>query len=306
MTSTTRLLVTLATAAAVTALSTTPTWADDTELFVGPAVSAPPSRPNILFIVDTSGSMDEEQLTQGDYIPTETYSGSCSTSRLYWSRTGSPPDCSSTRDYISTSAFVCNSAQRSLSINGYAIVNRAAQWQPRVSGVGRFWRALASNDSSNYVECEADAGIHGVDGSSSLRYARNGSSAAWQSSPTLWPGGETGTVHFYSGNYLNHRADPTQSVRATRLDIVRSALRTLLNGLEDNVNVGLMRYSNDNFTGPDFSDGGMVMTAMGPIETNRDDMITKMYSWEPAGSTPSPRRCTKPPSISAANLCSGA
>ena len=219
MTSTTRLLVNLATAAAVTVLSTMPARADDTELFVGPAVTAPPARPNILFIVDTSGSMDEEQWTQGEFIPGETYSGSCDRGRLYWSRTGTPPDCGSSMDYISTSAFVCNNAQRSLSLNGYAVVERAAQWQPRVSSTVP--RTLLAGTCAKRLEqlrrVRSGCWYSRRDASSSRRYAVNGSSDAWQSSATLWPGGETGTVHFYSGNYLNYRADPDQRIRATRL-----------------------------------------------------------------------------------------
>ena len=53
-----RSLATLAAAAAVALLSSAPAGADDTELFVGAAVAAAPSRPNILFVMDTSGSMD--------------------------------------------------------------------------------------------------------------------------------------------------------------------------------------------------------------------------------------------------------
>ncbi len=55
----------------------------------------------------------------------------------------------------------------------------------------------------------------------------------------------------------------------------------------DNVNVGLMRYSNDRNSLPNASDGGMVMTAMGPIETNRDVMNdADILVGSLAGSTP--------------------
>ncbi len=80
-----RSLATLAAAAAVVLLSSAPAGADDTELFVGAAVAAAPSRPNILFIMDTSGSMDTNVTTQVSFNPADTYSGSCRTDRIYWS-----------------------------------------------------------------------------------------------------------------------------------------------------------------------------------------------------------------------------
>ena len=67
-----RLLATLTAAAAVVLLANTPAIADDTELFVGAAVAAPPSRPNILFVLDTSGSMDTNVTTQVSFDPADT------------------------------------------------------------------------------------------------------------------------------------------------------------------------------------------------------------------------------------------
>ncbi|MBK7902082.1 MAG: hypothetical protein IPJ97_03360 [Proteobacteria bacterium] len=80
-----RSLATLAAATAVVLLSSAPAGADDTELFVGAAVAAAPSRPNILFVMDTSGSMDTNVTTQVSFNPADTYSGSCRTDRIYWS-----------------------------------------------------------------------------------------------------------------------------------------------------------------------------------------------------------------------------
>ncbi len=56
---------TLAAAAAVAMLASAPAGADDTELFIGAAVAAAPSRPNILFVMDTSGSMDTQRADAG-------------------------------------------------------------------------------------------------------------------------------------------------------------------------------------------------------------------------------------------------
>ncbi len=68
---------------------------------------------------------------------------------------------------------------------------------------------------------------------------------------------------------------------------MQEVLTTLLTNLDDNVNVGLMRYSND--TGSDndaAAQGGMVVKEMGRIEDNRAAMKTEINSWNAAGWTP--------------------
>jgi type IV pilus assembly protein PilY1 len=287
MTSKIRSLVALAATTAATLLAAAPAWADDTELFIGPAVSAPPTRPNILFVLDTSGSMSNLQWTQEDYTATSTYTGSCSNSRIYWSRTGTPPSCSSSQ-WVPSSVFVCKAAQPSLANAGIAVVERAAQWNNSSPSSSRRWQQLSTNlqGSNNWVECAADAGIHGNSDSSTSRYARDGSTGPYTSTNTLWPsGGETGPVTFYTGNYLNWLANPL--VQRSRLNIVRSAMNNLLDNLADgSVNVGLMRYSNDRNTLPNASDGGMVVEAMGPIESKRAAMKSTIATWVASGSTP--------------------
>jgi type IV pilus assembly protein PilY1 len=283
MTSKIRTLVALAATTAATLLSAAAARADDTELFIGPAVSAPPTRPNILIVLDTSGSMTNLQWTQEDYTASTNYSGSCSRSRIYWSRDGRPPSCGSSQ-WVSDTAFVCEAARPALSNAGIAVVERAAQWWQRSPSSGSRWRVLS--DNSNYVECAADAGIHGSTSSSSRKYATDGSNGPYVTTSTLWPsGGETGPVTFYTGNYLNWLANPR--VQRTRLDIVRSAMNNLLDNLADgSVNVGLMRYSNDRNTLPNASDGGMVVEEMGPIESKRQAMKDTIATWVASGSTP--------------------
>ena len=122
--------------------------------------------------------------------------------------------------------------------------------------------------------------------SSTRKFAANGSTnGPWSGNSAdkiSWSTGEP--ITFYSGNYLNWRASPY--VTLTRLQIMQNTLSTLLDNLEDNVNVGLMRYSNDRNTLPNASDGGMVVRAMGRIEDNRAAMKVALNSWVPSGSTP--------------------
>ena len=262
MTSRVRQLATVAVAAVITLMASAPARADDTELFVGPAVTASPSRPNILFVMDTSGSMVNPVQSQVPYSATTTFSGSCDADRVYWSRPDgqgrfTPPACNTTQ-YVSASRFTCKAAQPNLTASGIAYVPLAAQWRSN-NPLRYTWQNLNVSDNSNYIECAADAGLHGVSDSSTRKFAANGSTnGPWSGNSAnkiSWSTGEP--ITFYSGNYLNWRASPY--VTLTRLQIMQNTLSTLLDNLEDNVNVGLMRYSNDRNTLPNASDGGMVV-----------------------------------------------
>ena len=75
-----RILSTLTGLAAV--LCAPPTIADDSEVFTSSAfTTGVGARPNVLFIMDTSGSMDGEVII---YDPLKTYTGSCDTGYVYW------------------------------------------------------------------------------------------------------------------------------------------------------------------------------------------------------------------------------
>ncbi|MGB7931056.1 MAG: hypothetical protein WCH04_02310, partial [Gammaproteobacteria bacterium] len=64
------------------ALTSLPLRADDTEIYLGDIDFTTDIRPNVLFIIDTSQSMDTEvQSDKPDYDPSQTYTGSCDASR---------------------------------------------------------------------------------------------------------------------------------------------------------------------------------------------------------------------------------
>src|SRR5262245_9009292 len=106
-----------------------PAHADDTEIFVGRSENY--SDPNVLFVIDTSGSMDTVTNFLA-YDPATTYAGACNASRLYWSTDGSEPDCTSTTNYINKTALVCNAAVTPLATTGL-YRSRYASWHD-VSG----------------------------------------------------------------------------------------------------------------------------------------------------------------------------
>jgi len=211
-------LLSLVAAAVATLASAPAAQADDTELFVGEAVAAPSARPNILFILDTSGSMDSNVTTQVPFDPATVYSGTCRTDRIYWSTSASRPPSCSTDQYIAATAFTCNAAQASLASAGLASVSKAARWR---SNRDR-WDSLSDNDHSSYVECSADAGLHGVDAAAPKKWAADGDNGPWTSNSNQkinWSRGEAYT--FFTGNYLNWRVSST--VTRTRLEIMQGS-----------------------------------------------------------------------------------
>lgn len=277
----TRPIISLAIAAVLVAAAPRPAAADDTELFVGEAVAAAPSRPNIMFILDTSGSMSSNVTTQIPFDPATVYSGSCRVDRIYWSSNGRPPSCG-TDQYFAATAFTCNAARAALDTSGSAPVAKAARWRSSRSR----WETLSTGDHTSSVECEADAGIHGVDAASSKKWAANGGSGPWTSNPASKINWSTGAAYtFYTGNYLNWRTSST--ITRTRLEIMQEVATNVLDSLGNNVNVGLMRYSNDGGGGGESeAQGGMVINQMEPIEDAREDMKAAINAWAPSGWTP--------------------
>ena len=85
-----RLAIVIALALSVSAL------ADDTELFVtrtDPQATA--DQPNVLFLIDTSGSMDTQVLTQAPWDPARTYAGCYRSDAVYFSSVAELPACDS-------------------------------------------------------------------------------------------------------------------------------------------------------------------------------------------------------------------
>ena len=137
--------------------------ADDTEVYVSNSTEG--SQPNILFIVDTSGSMSTEVTIPAVYDPATTYTGSCSSSRIYWSTTvrrpparpasGSPPPRTTARPPWSPLA------------SSGRFTDQAAMWRRdwglfgERSFTDQRWQSLQAGANSHALECEDDSGKHG-------------------------------------------------------------------------------------------------------------------------------------------------
>ena len=118
-------------------VSGTPALADDTELLLVAPPDPAELKPNVMFILDTSGSMNTEQETGQPYNPDADYSafGTCNENRLYYSDSGATPVCDGAIDRsVAKDSFHC--ADAAIPIAGVgAYTGVLAQYRQNLSGV---------------------------------------------------------------------------------------------------------------------------------------------------------------------------
>ena len=268
-------------------LSGSPAVADDTELLLVPPPSSDATKPRILFIIDTSGSMDSEEETVVPYDDSETYSGDCDENAIYWMTVNNIlPDCAGGTDqYIDRDNFFCDAATGQMTgLGSYSGV--MAQYRDGgKDGTGsgpKKWQFLAAGYNSEPVECEADAGIHGDGVDTSALWAKAGSdNDPWYTSNPLeaisWNGAPRNqTYTMYDGNWLNWDANPVV-INAERIDIVKQVLTTIFSSVSG-VYVGVERFNS--------REGGTIIQGLVDIDTERDQALAAVDALVADGGTP--------------------
>ena len=249
--------------------------ADDTDLFLL-RPDGPTPKSNVLFIIDSSGSMKTEQSTRAIYDSSRQYdAGSgkekCDRNMLYWTSVAVPPSCASSNVHkFKKGAFLCAASRKQLAALG-RYTNVMAQF--RKGGSSAFgldkarWQTIEPGNEDDSVECAKDNGVHG-DGSDSKYFAQKGGDVApftsIEKDAVAWGSGSTSqTITVWDGNYLNYLQNPTFT-DMKRIDIVKNVAKVVLNAIE-NVNVGIMRFND--------REGGAVIGAMTNLDSNRDDIL---------------------------------
>ena len=261
-----------------------PLLADDTELLlVNPDPTLNP-KPNILFILDTSGSMSGMESAPIPYDGSAVYTGACDSTRFYWTDIDIIPDCATSTNFVEGASFFCEAATGPFNALG-RFTNTMVQYRDGgYDGLGSglaTWQYLASGYKDSSVECQDDSGIHG-DSRATYKWARKGSDLgdkftanaveelSWGSAPANI------SYTVYDGNYLNWKAAPGTTT-LSRAVIMQSVIKNVL-GAIDNVNVGLMRF-NDN-------QGGVVSVGIKDIADNRQEMLDMVDTFDPNLNTP--------------------
>lgn len=261
----------------------------DVELFVGNAASNALARPNILLVLDDSISMNGSVTTQLSFDPSTIYpisvTASCDVSRVYWSTSGTPPDCATTDNWFNLSALKCKRALDAFSAKfGGLYTDNMAQYD---TGPQTRWEQISTTEKSNAVECQDDRPDsftgwpgHGDGTDASRVYAQNkDTSALWSNSfsdEISWgrnPVDETYTV--YSGNYMNWFYGAP--VLTTRLDVMKDVANSLVSSI-NGVNIGLMSFN--------YQSGGIVRQAMGDVTNSRTSMQNAVSALTPSNWTP--------------------
>ena len=259
-----------------------PAVADDTELLVVDPSNITGTPPNIMFILDTSGSMGDPVSTTKPYDSTFPYAdGSCDINRFYWTKLDVEPTCvgDTNTQFIEEDAFLCDDATLRMSgIGAYSGV--MVQYRGNDADDSR-WQQLEIGNATSRVECQRDSGSHG-DGTTGQVYAQAGTGLPDEftsdaDAEISWGSGDAAQAYtVYDGNYLNWKENP-ETVNLPKLDVVKAVTKNLMNAIE-NVNVGLMR-----FTG---SAGGRVLHAVSPIDDDRTIILNKIAALDDGGATP--------------------
>ena len=283
-------------------LAGAPAVADDTELLLVDPNNVQP-KPNIMFIIDSSGSMSTQEQTQEPYNAAVTYAGACDTNALYWTEVDAVPSCDAANtQVIAKESFLCDKATKQLTgIGVYA--DTMVQYRTGSSGFFSIylgldqprWQKLEPGNRTSPVECKKDRGKHsgdvftdsdadGVDdddfgdgglfpqaGGGVEPYTSNAKNEiSWRS----WPTNQDVTV--FDGNYLNYRNIPVY-VQRSRINIVQTTAGIILNSIEG-VNVGIMRFNNTR--------GGPVIQEMTDLDTNRTSILNAINGIVANGWTP--------------------
>ncbi|MGK0172850.1 MAG: type IV pilus assembly protein PilY1, partial [Gammaproteobacteria bacterium] len=233
--------------------SSTPVLAQDVEVYQNkvPSGSTKLTKPNVLFIIDTSGSMLNAASGQKPFDPgkAQTFydggTGTCLHDRVYWSKDGKAPDCS-TAQFFEFSKLRCNAAVNALAQGGLGTYqDRLARYATST----RDWRGLGitpSDQSPPHVECRADRGVHGPNATDSRVFIFTNEASPWQSTPTGESNWQT-TGEFYtlfSSKYMNYLANGAIANPGVpkRIDVVRAATNQIVAANNQNILAGLMRF----------------------------------------------------------------
>ena len=274
--------------------SITPALADDSEIYVG-AVST--VKPNILLILDTSKSMDADDINDdrpvydsaGSYLSN---TGNCDgTYKRIFYTTGvgtAPPTCASD-NYIIGDPTTYQSCDK-LNTAAYGPSGRWTGKAAQYDTTTKIWGDLKTKGKSLSVECAADSSFHGKTAADSKKYARDNNAALWGDVGTVINWAQRTTYTFYSERWVryNQKYDTTPvTVKLDRLAAVKQAVFDMVSSI-DGVNLGVMRFNNQNSSGSGDAEyqGGVVISAVKDVTLYRNDIITKVNGLVTNSGTP--------------------
>ena len=178
-------------------------FADDTEIYGATAIDeANTVNANVLFIMDTSGSMSGEvEVTLSPYNENTTYSGDYISTDIYNNSDDNYDDGHNASALESSDSSGCTDTISTLSSVGKIL----GQYQQKRGGSS--WRSSLRDGNDNDIRCD------------------QGGNDTW----------------LYSGNYMNWYHDESNNTTSTRMEVVVDVVTELTESLS-NINLGLMRF----------------------------------------------------------------
>ncbi|MBT6210681.1 MAG: hypothetical protein HOI35_11755, partial [Woeseia sp.] len=288
---------TFAVAAVLGMTALIPAQAEDTEIYTGLNSAANGIDPNVMFIIDTSGSMGSSVTSViAAYAPTTNYTGTCGTNgRIYFSTSGNTPSCNSS-SYFNDSKFRCAAAN-----NPLFGTNATGFYQDRVARLasGGFfssrsrWRSLSRFDHNpTHVDCKADENIHGGDDYDAAdggggNYIRNNTSGYTTNASNKKNWNSTGSfTTIYSANYMRYYHGSSSVVTTDRISIVKDVVKSMIDA-NTNLNISLMRFDT-NSSGTGRNRGGPIIFPFSDIDATgvRTNFKSSIDGLSASGNTP--------------------
>jgi len=275
----------------------------DTDVYLKSQTIARDSSPNVLIILDNSGSMNDPVTVDPDYNPTTTYTGPYDSSYIYWSYTTALPASSST-DKFPAANNLCEKSKPMLGSTAGA----AGYYADRI--VGWVWNYSSSKTSSTegrWAKLEGGTNKDGKDKMADVECQADdpadlsgGKYLTLSTSPTLaYTSRYTNTVgdsvdmstqlftRLYSGNYLNYKQNPGASVASTRIAVARKVVKNVIDTTHG-VRLGLMVFNQNDSGGPH---GGRVISAIDNLTDARRTSLKALVdtinagTWTPLAET---------------------
>ncbi len=286
----------LSTGTLVALLGISPVNARDTDVYLmSPTVSRDDS-PNVMIILDNSGSMNTIiTTTRPAYDPAIDYctgdldtltgiSGAnagkpsnCSSisGRIFWSFPNSngdvnPPSTSSSRWFTSSKNYCIDSLSALNSGGGGKYGStKIARWDDTGSSSNKNWKSLSGKSDSTikYVDCQADGTTNGQTTGDNT-FPRNSTTFAYTSTSSQafnWANFTSGdTPTLYNSNYMNYWNNSALSTSLSRLRVAKDAVKSIIDA-NKSIRFGLTVFNSNNTT----PHGGRVLMRIDTMDDAR-------------------------------------
>jgi len=288
--------------------------AKDTDIYLEAPSIARDDAPNVMIILDNSGSMDTAvadspppydpavdyctddlnakypEAVLAGYDPNAAKPANCATisGRVFWTYSYKPPK-TDVDTWFQDTKNHCEASKTALSSSGRYGGDKTAGF---INGLG--WKALRYRVDSNltYVDCQSD-------GKDALGYPANSTTTAYTSSGKLsaqfdWSVFWTDAKPtLYSANYLNYYNNTSLVVpNQTRISIARSTITSIINSFYS-IRFGLMVFNGNDASDTDQSGnhGGRVIMKVDSMDDARRTAMKTVISgitadgWTPLSET---------------------